>query len=349
MIITARMMISTNATKTEELSLRGRITPYSKEKPRLISNIRGGMRKMEDFYNFEDEQQQPGGGNDEKEDFNAFDEDSSTASSEGNSHGGKKNDDKHSGDVSESTYDSGYDNGSSYDSNSNSNSGSYDSYSSGSSYDSNSNSNSGSYDSYSSGSGSGSDYDSYSSGSSSYDSSGSSSYDSSGSSSYDSSSYDSSSSSSSSGGSYSSYHAPSKFWKFLKKINVKVPLLPTLIVAGIFIYAGMVCTAFMYQVYPESIFTNCCRLSISTAKSCSSITFNIYHCRLGEIPPIVCAMDDDDDLSDDELERMKPRPKLENALNVEHEKCMARGNSTDTGGLLPDSKEHTYFGLKLFG
>ena len=107
-------------------------------------------------------------------------------------------------------------------------------------------------------------------------------------------------------------------------MKVKVPLFPAMIVAVFFTYCGMLCTAFMYQARPESIFTNCCRLSINCLRNSYAIAFNLYHCRLGEITPIVCALDDEDDLDDEELERMKPRPGIQKALTIEHRKALAR-------------------------
>eukprot|EP00548_Thalassiothrix_antarctica_P001614 CAMPEP_0194134014 /NCGR_PEP_ID=MMETSP0152-20130528/4078_1 /TAXON_ID=1049557 /ORGANISM="Thalassiothrix antarctica, Strain L6-D1" /LENGTH=330 /DNA_ID=CAMNT_0038829527 /DNA_START=240 /DNA_END=1232 /DNA_ORIENTATION=- len=330
---------------------------------------------MEDFYNFEDPQQMPKkqqpSGNDEANDFNAFDSSGAGGSSSSNIGGTTGDSSGGSGgggyDSSATSGGGGYDNSgggggsSAYDSYGGA--GSYDSYGGSSSYDSYGGSGGSSYDATG---GSGSAYDT--SGGSAYDTSGGSSYDTSGGSAYDSyggsggssSSYDTGSyggSGGSTGSSSYSYHAPGKFSKFLKKINVKVPLFPTLIMASICIYVGMVCTAYMYQVHPESIFTNCCRLSIRTTKNCCFIMINLYHGRLGEIPPIVCATDEDDDsdLGEDEIERMKPRPKLEDALGVEHEKCMTRtaeSTSMDriTGGFLKSrgDAEQTYFGLKLF-
>ena len=134
-------------------------------------------------------------------------------------------------------------------------------------------------------------------------------------------------------GSYSgddvgSYHSPSKlsldFESLLKKVNVDVPLVPAIIVASIFMCCGMLCTAFMYQARSESTFTNCCRLVIHCIRSACAIAYNLYRCRLGNIPPIVCAMEDADDLDDEELERMKPRPGIEKALHIEHEKALSR-------------------------
>jgi hypothetical protein len=120
------------------------------------------------------------------------------------------------------------------------------------------------------------------------------------------------------------FRPPSGFDKFMEKLDVKVPLIPSLLIAGVLIYGGMVLTAFMYQVYPESYFTNCCRLSINASKAAYLVGYNLYYCRLGEIPPIVCAMDDEDDLSDEEIERMKLRPGIGKALEKEHKKCVDR-------------------------
>ena len=130
------------------------------------------------------------------------------------------------------------------------------------------------------------------------------------------------------GGAAASYHSPSKlsrnFELFMNKVNVDVPLVPAMIVAAVLMYCGMVCTAFMYQARPESTFTNCCRLSVNCIRSAYGIVFNLYHCRLGDIPPIVCAMEDDDDLDNAELERMKPRPGIVKALHIEHQKALSR-------------------------
>ena len=52
--------------------------------------------------------------------------------------------------------------------------------------------------------------------------------------------------------------------------------------------------------------------------------YHLYHCRIGEIPPIICAMEDEDHLTDNELDHMRPRPNLGNALAKEHSRILHR-------------------------
>jgi len=55
------------------------------------------------------------------------------------------------------------------------------------------------------------------------------------------------------------------------------------------------------------------------------VLYNLYHCRLGDIPAVVCADDDEDDeYTDEDLETMKLRPGIERALDVEHRKALRR-------------------------
>ena len=201
--------------------------------------------------------------------------------------------------------------------------------------------------------------DSYSGGGSgSYSGGGSSSYGGSGRSSYSGgagSSYSGGSGSYSGGsGSYNgggagSYHSPSKFSRdfdsMMKKVNVDVPLVPVITVATVLIYCGMVYTAFMYQARPDSTFTSCCRLTVNCIRSACAITLNLYHCRLGDIPPIICAMDDADDLDDEELERMTPRPGIVKALHIEHQKALSRVEVASN----PSTKPSQALMAKIFG
>lgn len=52
----------------------------------------------------------------------------------------------------------------------------------------------------------------------------------------------------------------------------------------------------------------------------------IVHTLLGDIPQVVCAADEDDleEYTDEELERMKLRPGIERALDVEHRKALRK-------------------------
>jgi hypothetical protein len=234
-----------------------------------------------------------------------------------NSFGGESNEGGGDGDGDGDSFgeqDSGYGGGSSSESySSGSSSSSYgggDSYGGGSDSYGSSDSYGGGSDSYGSSDSYGGGSDSYGGGSDSYGGGGDG-----GSDSYSGYGGDSSS---------SSYRPPSKASAFMTKMNVKVPLIPVLIISSVLLYFGMVLTAFMYQVHPESMFTNCCRLSINTSRTAYQIGFNLYHCRLGDIPPIVCAMDDEDDLDDEEIARMKPRAGIDRALEIEHKKTMDR-------------------------
>ena len=128
------------------------------------------------------------------------------------------------------------------------------------------------------------------------------------------------------GGGSSSYHSKdsSKFMAFMGKINVKVPLIPFILIAGIFIYLGMVFTAYKYQVDSNSRFTRLCRTSINVFLCIYKVLLNVWRCRLDEIPPIIFDVPDDDDYTEDELERMKLRPGMGRALESEHKKAVAK-------------------------
>jgi hypothetical protein len=56
------------------------------------------------------------------------------------------------------------------------------------------------------------------------------------------------------------------------------------------------------------------------------VVYNLYHCRLGDIPQAVFASEygDDDDYTDEEIERMRPRSGIERALDNEHRKALRK-------------------------
>eukprot|EP00581_Thalassiosira_minuscula_P036038 CAMPEP_0184443900 /NCGR_PEP_ID=MMETSP0740-20130409/887_1 /TAXON_ID=385413 /ORGANISM="Thalassiosira miniscula, Strain CCMP1093" /LENGTH=125 /DNA_ID=CAMNT_0026812417 /DNA_START=171 /DNA_END=548 /DNA_ORIENTATION=+ len=56
------------------------------------------------------------------------------------------------------------------------------------------------------------------------------------------------------------------------------------------------------------------------------VIYNLYHCRLGDIPQVVCAAELEDDLeyTDEEMERIRLRPGIERALDVEHRKALRK-------------------------
>lgn len=65
-------------------------------------------------------------------------------------------------------------------------------------------------------------------------------------------------------GSSSSSHATGGVYlqNFTEKLNVKVPLIPVLLVFLLFFFLGMLFTACQFQNNPEGVFVNCCRLSL---------------------------------------------------------------------------------------
>jgi len=111
-----------------------------------------------------------------------------------------------------------------------------------------------------------------------------------------------------------------------KPFQTKVSLLPILFLFIVFSLAGMLATAHHMENNPEGTFANCCRVSLGTVACVYGVVYNLYHCRLGDIPQVVCAADEDvmDDYTDEELERMKLRPGIERALDVEHRKALRK-------------------------
>jgi hypothetical protein len=89
---------------------------------------------------------------------------------------------------------------------------------------------------------------------------------------------------------------------------------------------GMLLTAHSMENDPEGTFANCCRVSLHTVNCVYSIIYNLYHCRLGEIPAIICGANnlEEDEYTDEELERMNLRPGIERALDVEHRKALRK-------------------------
>jgi hypothetical protein len=151
-------------------------------------------------------------------------------------------------------------------------------------------------------------------------------------------SYDSSESSPSSFTSSSSYGSDSYFSEWGPssessrfKTNFTVPslqisLLPAIVLILFVALVGMLLTAHQMENSPEGTFANCCRVSLATVSCICKVIYNLYHCRLGDIPQVVFAshFEDDDELTDEELERMKLRPGIERALDVEHRKALRK-------------------------
>ena len=127
--------------------------------------------------------------------------------------------------------------------------------------------------------------------------------------------------------SHSSYGGGSSSYKsrYKSKNKFKAPAIPlpwVLFLMLTFVPIGMLLTAHQFESYPEGQCTNFCRLSLNTLECIWKVIYNLYHCRLGDIPSVVCATDDEDEYTEEDLERMKLRPGIERALDVEHRKSL---------------------------
>lgn len=139
-------------------------------------------------------------------------------------------------------------------------------------------------------------------------------------------SYDSyGSSSSSPSGSYE-WGSSSSFKPSFKMPELQLSLIPAIFLILFVALVGMLITAYQMEHSPEGTFANCCRVSLTTVSCIYKVIYNLYHCRLGEIPQVVFAseFENDDELTDEELERMKLRPGIERALDVEHRKALRK-------------------------
>jgi hypothetical protein len=96
-----------------------------------------------------------------------------------------------------------------------------------------------------------------------------------------------------------------------------------LIVLATYCFATLV-AAHQFEHNPEGNFTNFCRLCINTLDCLCKLVYNLYHCRLNEIPTVVCAEEHDDEYTEHELQTMKLRPGIGRALEVEHNKSMRK-------------------------
>ena len=163
-----------------------------------------------------------------------------------------------------------------------------------------------------------------------------------GSSSYGSSSYGSSSSSygSSYGSSYSSSrggysHSSSYRPTGGGELKVQIPLLPVLLLLGICFPAVTLYTAHAFEYNAEGTYANFCRLQLNCMSTVYSFLYNLWHCRLGEVADVVCAMDDEDEygakFTDEELERMNPRKGLDRALEMEHKRAVRKARKAGRG------------------
>ncbi len=109
-----------------------------------------------------------------------------------------------------------------------------------------------------------------------------------------------------------------------------------LLLCTTYMFATMM-TAHAFEKNPEGNMANFCRLCLHTCECLSTLLYNIYHCRLNEIGYVVVsstddmAVDEDDEYTEQELQRMKLRPGIGRALEVEHHKAMRKINSATNG------------------
>ena len=75
---------------------------------------------------------------------------------------------------------------------------------------------------------------------------------------------------------------------------------------------------------PDGKYATCCRSIVEKLEFFWKLCYNLYHCQLGEKHDVVCAIDEDDDNTEQELQTMKLRPGIEKALTVEHNRAMKK-------------------------
>jgi hypothetical protein len=109
---------------------------------------------------------------------------------------------------------------------------------------------------------------------------------------------------------------------YIPKITISI--IPAILLLLFITISAMIITAYQIEHTPEGTFANCCRISHHTIQCIYKLLYNIYHCRLGNIPEILHPHDDDTDYTDEELERMGPRPGIEQSLEREHHRAMKK-------------------------
>jgi len=115
--------------------------------------------------------------------------------------------------------------------------------------------------------------------------------------------------------SFSKLHGPS----------VQLSIIPVVLLSVLITFIGMLITAHRMENDPEGNFANCCRVLLHTVNCIYKVMYNLYHCRLGDIPQVVFASElEEEEYTDEEIERMRLRPGIERALNVEHRKALRK-------------------------
>ena len=106
--------------------------------------------------------------------------------------------------------------------------------------------------------------------------------------------------------------------------QLHVPIAWVILINLSIFFISTLITAHQFEHYPEGNFANFCRLCINAMDCIFKLVYNLYHCRLNEIPSVVSAEDADDEYTEQELQNMKLRPGISKALEVEHHKSMRK-------------------------
>ena len=115
--------------------------------------------------------------------------------------------------------------------------------------------------------------------------------------------------------SFSKLHGPS----------VQLSIIPVVLLSVLITFIGMLITAHRMENDPEGNFANCCRVLLHTVNCIYKVIYNLYHCRLGDIPQVVFASElEEEEYTEEEIERMRLRPGIERALDVEHRKALRK-------------------------
>ena len=112
--------------------------------------------------------------------------------------------------------------------------------------------------------------------------------------------------------------------------TITISVIPAIFFLLLLTLSMMLFTAHRMEHSPEGYFANCCRVLLNSVSCFSKLLYNLYYGRWGDIVHRMTTLgyDDEDDTmedyTDEEMERMKLRPGIERALDVEHSKALRR-------------------------
>lgn len=121
----------------------------------------------------------------------------------------------------------------------------------------------------------------------------------------------------------------SKFTTYKQLPTITISVIPAILFLLLLTLGMMLLTAHRMEHYPEGNFANCCRVLLHSVSCFSRLLYNLYYGRWGDIVHRMATLGDEDDdtmedYTDEEMERMKLRPGIERALDVEHSKALRR-------------------------